>query len=211
VSKASGSPPLPTPNPNVLLLFAPGAGAPSSSPWMVETAARLARIGAVECFDYAYQREGRRSPDRQPALVAAHREALEQAQAKHPGPFVLIGKSMGSRMGCHLSLELDEKPLALVCLGYPLVGQNGSVRDQVLLELETPVLFVQGTRDVMCPPERLTEVRKRMRAPNELCSIEGGDHSLQVRKRQLTEQKTTQTAIDEHIAETIASFVRARA
>jgi predicted alpha/beta-hydrolase family hydrolase len=199
-----------TASPNVLLLFAPGAGAPSSSAWMVETRARLTRIGPVECFDYPYQREGRRSPDRQPVLVAAHREALEQARARHPGPFVLIGKSMGSRMGCHLSLELTEKPLALVCMGYPLVGQNGAVRDQVLLELETPILFVQGTRDVMCPPERLAEVRKRMHAPNELCSIEGGDHSLQVRKRELSERKTTQAAIDEQIAESIASFVRAR-
>lgn len=113
-------------------------------------------------------------------------------------------------MGCHLSLELKQKPLALVCLGYPLVGQNGSLRDQVLLELETPILFVQGTRDVMCPPDRLAEVRRRMRALNELCSIEGGDHSLQVRKRQLAERNTTQAALDEHVAESIASFVRAR-
>lgn len=194
-----------------LLLFAPGAGAPSSSPWMVETAARLARVGTVECFDYPYQREGRRSPDRQPVLVEAHKAALSEARTRHPGPFVLIGKSMGSRMGCHLSLELDEKPFCLVCLGYPLVGQNGSVRDQVLIDLETPILFVQGTRDVMCPPEQLAEVRKRMRAPNELHSIEGGDHSLQVRKRQLAEQKMTQAAIDESVAESIARFVRARA
>jgi predicted alpha/beta-hydrolase family hydrolase len=177
---------------------------------MVETGSRLARIGPVECFDYPYQREGRRSPDRLPVLVAAHRQALEQARARHPGPFVLIGKSMGGRMGCHLAVELAEKPLALVCLGYPLVGQNGAIRDQILLELETPILFVQGTRDVMCPPERLAEVRKRMRAPHELCSIEGGDHSLQVRKRQLAEQNTSQAAIDEHVAESIASFVRAR-
>jgi predicted alpha/beta-hydrolase family hydrolase len=177
---------------------------------MVETRERLSRIGAVECFDYPYQREGRRSPDRQPVLVAAHRQALEQARTRHPGAFVLIGKSMGGRMGCHLSLELTEKPLALVCLGYPLVGQNGAVRDQVLFELETPILFVQGTRDVMCPPERLAEVRQRMRAPNELCSIEGGDHSLQIRKRELAARHMTQAAVDEHVAESIASFVRAR-
>jgi len=82
------------------------------------------------------------------------------------------------------------------------------VRDQVLLELATPILFVQGTRDVLCPPTRLAEVRARMRAPNQLVSIDGGDHSLQVRKRQLTEQKTTQAAIDEHVADSVADFVR---
>jgi uncharacterized protein len=78
-------------------------------------------------------------------LVAAHRAALN-ALAPEPAA-VLVGKSMGGRIGCHVANELAPgRVLALVCLGYPLVGGDGSLRDQVLLALRTPVLFAQGSR-----------------------------------------------------------------
>jgi uncharacterized protein len=37
-----------------ILLFAPGAGAPSSHPWMEGWKERLTTIGPVEVFDYPY-------------------------------------------------------------------------------------------------------------------------------------------------------------
>ena len=61
-----------------LFLFAPGAGAPSSHPWMQRWRERLQEIGEVETFDYPYMREGRKRPDRLPQLIAAQREALVQ-------------------------------------------------------------------------------------------------------------------------------------
>src|SRR5512145_321110 len=106
-----------------LILFAPGAGAPSTSPWMSAWAERLATLGAVVRLDYPYMRAGRRSPDRLPILVSAHRDALAGARGRRRGPVVLAGKSMGSRVGCHLALE--EQVDALVCLGYPLRGARG--------------------------------------------------------------------------------------
>lgn len=192
-------------------LFAPGAGAPSSSPWMQKFAELLGSIGPVTCFDYPYQLAGRRSPDRRETLVQAHGEAFEQLRASAAGPVILVGKSMGGRMGCHLAVELGERgPAALVCLGYPLVGQSGDVRDEVLLALATPVLFVQGTRDPLCPLERLSAVRPRMQAENELYVVEGGDHSLGVRKGDLKRAQTTQEAIDAGILAKIREFVGAR-
>jgi len=190
-----------------LLLLAPGAGAPSSSEWMKAQKERLLALGRVDTFDYPYMLAGRKSPDRAPVLVAAHRSALEQASAGHDGPRVLVGKSMGGRIGCHLALELSDKPAALVCLGYPLVGQRGDVRDRVLLELTTPVLFVQGTRDTLCPLERLEPVRARMQAQNELYVVEGGDHSLVVGKRELARRGTTQAAVDADVTAAIAHFL----
>ena len=59
-----------------LILFAPGAGAPSSHPWMQDWKRRWAEIGEVETFDYDYMRAGRKRPDRLPQLIAAHRAAL---------------------------------------------------------------------------------------------------------------------------------------
>jgi len=164
-----------------LFLFAPGAGAPSSSAWMQAWKARLATLGDVETFDYPYMKAGRRMPDRQPALIAAHAEALAQARAAHPAAerVFLIGKSMGSRMGCHLSLQTTVT--GLVCLGYPLISaSSGAKRDEVLLALRTPVLFVQGSNDELCPLPELEAVRAKMHAPNRLFVVQGGDHSLEV-------------------------------
>src|SRR5947207_705663 len=148
-----------------MLLFAHGAGAPSSSGWMVAWRERLATLGDVVAFDYPYMRAGRKTPDKLPALIAAHREALSDARARAKGRLVLIGKSMGGRVGCHVALE--EPVAGVVCLGYPLQsGGTGAMRDEVLLALRTPILFVQGSRDVLCPLDKLAAVRARMTAPS---------------------------------------------
>lgn len=188
-----------------LFLFAPGAGAPSSHPWMQRWKDRLSKIGDVITFDYDYMREGRRRPDPLPQLIAAHRQALIDAQ---PGrPVVLIGKSMGGRIGCHVALE--EKVEAVVCLGYPLCGGGdpSKLRDKVLRALTTPILFVQGTRDALCPLDLLERVRTEMTAPSFLHVVEGGDHSLQVLKRQLAVAGETQDQVDGRIVEAIVKFV----
>jgi predicted alpha/beta-hydrolase family hydrolase len=170
-------------------------------------AKRLAALGSVEAFDYPYQLAGRRSPDRQPVLVAAHREAYERARTRHVGPIVLAGKSMGGRIGCHVAVEVESKPRALVCLGYPLVGQSGAMRDEVLIALRTPVLFVQGSQDKLCPLEKLEAVRARMTAENELYRVEGGDHSLLVPKRVLSAEGRSQAEVDRGIDEAIGRFL----
>src|SRR5215475_13193117 len=191
-----------------LILFAPGAGAPSSHPWMQNWKERLYRIGHVETFDYDYMREGRKRPDPLPQLIAAHRKALQAAREKYqPGLTFLIGKSMGGRIGCHVSLE--EKVHGLVCLGYPLcaMGNRTKLRDEVLRALTSPILFVQGTRDALCPPDLLERVRAEMKAPNVLHVVEGGDHSLRVPKRQLQATSETQEDINQQILKAINGFV----
>src|SRR5256884_3143157 len=188
-----------------LFLFAPGAGAPSAHPWMQNWKRRLSEIGDVETFDYAYMRENRKRPDPLPKLIAAHREALSDARKRHPAEStVLIGKSMGGRVGCHLSLE--EKVDGVICLGYPLcaMGDRTKLRDQVLRDLRRPILFVQGTRDQLCPLDLLEEVRSEMSAPNFLHVVEGGDHSLLVRKKDLAGE--TQNDVDQRILGPIATF-----
>jgi uncharacterized protein len=186
-------------------LFAPGAGAPSSHPWMQRWKQRLTRIGEVETFDYDYMREGWKRPDRLPQLISAHRAALAAARTKTSGPIILIGKSMGGRVGCHVALE--EKVDGVVCMGYPLcaMGDRSKLRDQVLRDLRTPILFVQGTRDSLCLLDLLESVREEMRAPNVLHVVEGGDHSLIVRKKDLGSE--TQEDVDQRILKAIAEFV----
>lgn len=167
----------------------------------------LRTIGAVETFDYPYLREGRKYPDPLPKLVAAHREALAGARLLHRGPPVLIGKSMGSRVGCHLAVEVEIP--AIVCFGYPLCagGDRRKLRDKVLLELSTPVLFLQGTRDSLCPPDLLEEVRAKMKAVSKVHLVEGGDHSLLVGKRQLAATGENQANVNQQILQVIQSFI----
>jgi predicted alpha/beta-hydrolase family hydrolase len=195
--------------PRPFFLFAPGAGAPSSHLWMQRWKDRLATIGDVEAFDYDYMREGRRRPDPLPQLIAAHRAALIEKRRNRPT--VLIGKSMGGRIGCHVSLE--EKVEAVVCFGYPLCGggDQSKMRDKVLRALETPILFVQGTRDSLCPLDLLESVRADMKAPTFLHVVEGGDHSLQVLKRQLAAAGETQEEVDRRILEAIKKIIASQA
>jgi predicted alpha/beta-hydrolase family hydrolase len=190
-----------------LFLFAPGAGAPSSHPWMRAWTERLGAIGSVRTFDYDYMREGRRRPDPPPLLIAAHRQALRDARKDETQPVFLIGKSMGGRIGCHVALE--ESVAGLVCLGYPLCGAGDPkrLRDKVLRDLRTPVLFLQGTRDPLCPLDLLENIRSEMIAPNFLHAVEGGDHSLQVTKTQLKNAGETQNEVDERVLTAIAQFV----
>jgi predicted alpha/beta-hydrolase family hydrolase len=191
-----------------LFLFAPGAGAPSSHPWMQNWKRRLSEIGDVETLDYAYMRDSRKRPDPLPKLIAAHREALNDARKQNPArSTILIGKSMGGRVGCHLSLE--EKVDGLVCLGYPLcaMGDRTKLRDEVLRALNTPILFVQGSRDPLCPLDLLERVRTEMKTQNVLHIVDGGDHSLRVPKRQLQASGQTQEDIDQQILKAIVGFV----
>jgi len=169
-------------------------------------AERLAPLGDVVPFDYPYMKARvetgkRRPPDRLPALIAAHAAALAGARAGRR-TVLLVGKSMGSRVGCHLSLEAAVD--GLVCFGYPLVGMNGARRDEVLVALRTPVLFLQGTRDELCPLDLLAEVRTRMTAPSALHVVEDGDHDLATRKK-VTGRP--QAEVDADVLRAVAEFV----
>jgi uncharacterized protein len=195
-------------DPGPAFLLAPGAGAPSSHPRMRTFARLLGTIGSVQAFDYAYALEGRRRPDTLPKLIAAHREALAAFRAKHEEPIVLAGKSMGGRVGCHVALV--DPVQAVICFGYPLcgAGDRSRLRDQVLMELKAPILFVQGTRDPLCPLDLLEDVRKRMYAPSTLYVVEDGDHSLIVSKTALRTLGSSQAEADDGMLTAIARFLR---
>ena len=191
--------------PRPSFLFAPGAGAPSTSAWMVAWRERLQALGPVETIDYPYMREGRKRPDRLPALIEAHAGALSTLRARADGPIFLAGKSMGGRVACHLALE---QPVAgVICFGFPLLSTSGRRRDEVLLALRAPILLVQGTRDPLCPLDLLAEVGPRMTAPTTLLVVEAGDHSLAVSAAHRKASGQTQADADARVLEAVQSFV----
>lgn len=187
-------------------LFAPGAGAPSTSAWMIGWRDRLRTLGEVAALDYPYMLAGRKRPDRLPALIEAHRQALNALRGRTRGPIFLAGKSMGGRVGCHLALE--ESVDGVICFGFPLrAAASGALRDQVLVDLRTPLLLLQGSRDPLCPLDDLTAVRARMSAPHTVLIVEGGDHSLMVSAAQRKASGITQADADARVLDAIRRFV----
>lgn len=173
---------------------------------MQRWARRLAAIGPVRTFDYPYMQAGRRAPDRLPRLIEAHRAVV--AEARREGrEIVLVGKSMGARVSCHVAAL--EPVRAVLCLGYPLRGQRpgSALRDVVLREARTPLMFVQGTRDPLCPLELLQPLLTELRAKAALHIVPGGDHSLEVTKTELARSQLTQDEVERRILASMVAFL----
>ncbi|KAG8375087.1 hypothetical protein BUALT_Bualt10G0063700 [Buddleja alternifolia] len=195
-----------------VVVFAHGAGAPSSSDWMIRWKGMMAEaLNAIEVvtFDYPYISGGkRRAPPKAEKLVEFHFDIVRKTITKYPGhPIVLAGKSMGSRVSCMVAAEKDISASAVICLGYPLKGMNGAVRDETLLQLTVPVMFVQGSKDGLCSLDNLEAVRKKMKSVNALHVIEGGDHSFKIGKKHLQSTGSNQEEAEDQAVQAIAKFV----
>lgn len=195
-----------------VVIFAHGAGAPSSSDWMLRWKSMLKETlhaTDVVTFDYPYMSGGKkRAPPKAEKLVEFHSHIVKETATKFPGhPLVLAGKSMGSRVGCMVASMEDINVSAVLCLGYPLKGINGAVRDDTLLQLTVPTMFVQGSKDGLCPLEKLETTRKKMKALNELHVIDGGDHSFKVGKKHLQAKGSTQDEAEVAAVKAIAAFI----
>ncbi len=170
----------------ITLALAHGAGASMDSEFMTAFAEGLATQGRgrwrLARFEFPYmaarRKEGRkRPPDPQDRLLETWRRVIA---GLGPDRLVIGGKSLGARMA---SLVADECGVrALVCLGYPFhpPGKPESLRVAHLVDLKTPSLIVQGTRD---PFGGATEVPDYpLSAAISLHWIEDGDHDLAPRK-----------------------------
>ncbi|XP_073042821.1 uncharacterized protein [Primulina eburnea] len=206
----------------VVIVFAHGAGAPSSSDWMRRWKDMLAEaLNAVEVvtFDYPckcskielfadFSGGKKRSPPKAEKLVDFHCDVVRETMTKYPGhPLVLAGKSMGSRVSCMVAGKSCISASAIICLGYPLKGTNGTLRDETLLQLTVPVMFVQGSKDGLCPLDKLEAVMKKMKCVNTLHVIDGGDHSFKIGKKYLLSVGSSQEEIENKAVEATATFV----
>ncbi|KAJ7945031.1 KAT8 regulatory NSL complex subunit 3 [Quillaja saponaria] len=195
-----------------VVVFAHGAGAPSSSDWMIRWKDMLGKaLHAVEVvtFDYPYISGGKkRAPPKAEKLVDFHLDIVKEAVAKYPGhPLILAGKSMGSRVSCMVACKEGIDASAVVCLGYPLKAMNGAVRDETLLQLTIPTMFVQGSKDSLCPLEKLEATRKKMNAISCLHVIDGGDHSFKIAKKHLQTIGSSQDKAEDLSMQEITAFV----
>jgi len=176
---------------------------------MTEWKVRLETLAPVRAFDYLYRRRGSSRPDPLPTLIATHSDALRAGREELGDSAILIGKSMGGRVSCHVAAS--EPCRAVVCFGYPLRGTNGKLRDQVLLECPAPIFFVQGTRDPLCELSELESVLTARPFPSELMVVESGDHSLVATRSYLKQSGKSDETMAADILARIANFARSQA
>lgn len=69
------------------------------------------------------------------------------------------------------------------------------------------VSYLKGSKDGLCPLEKLEAVRKKMNTLTALHVIKGGDHSFKVSKRQLQSTGSNQEEQEEQAVEAVSAFV----
>lgn len=69
------------------------------------------------------------------------------------------------------------------------------------------VCVVQGSKDALCPLEKLEATRKKMKALNELHVVDGGDHSFKIGKKHLQANGSTQQEAEAVAVQAIAAFI----
>ena len=166
-------------------VFAHGAGAGMSHPFMETVAAGLAERGiATLRYQFPYMEKGSKRPDAPAVAQAAVRAAVAEAARRCRGlPLIAGGKSFGGRM---TSQAQAASPLdgvqGLAFFGFPLhpSGKPSSDRAKHLGDIRIPMLFLQGTRDSLAELSLLEPVVKSLKRRATLHVVKEADHSFHV-------------------------------
>lgn len=167
----------------MLMLF-PGAGSDASHSSLI-TVERWIAPHPCRRVDFPYRKQGRKAPDRAPALMAAVRDEIATLAVDEP--LILGGRSMGGRICSMIAAGADAlAPPAglrgLVLISYPLhpPGKADRLRVEHLPDIEVPTLFVSGDRDTFGTPDELRRWTATMpkRAKVRHLFVEGRGHDL---------------------------------
>lgn len=187
-------------------VLAHGAGAGMTHPFMDANAHGLAMRGiATLRYQFPYMERGSRRPDTPRVAHGAVRAAVVEAAHRLPGlPLFAGGKSFGGRM---TSQAQAAAPLpgvrGLVFLGFPLhpAGKPSEERAAHLLEVDVPMLFLQGSRDELASLALLEPVIAKLGAKATLAVFADADHSLHVPARSgRTDAQVLDEALDTLVA-----------
>ncbi len=167
--------------PDRALLLAPGASATRDHPSLVAIEDALSPDDVpVDRIDLP----SRKSTAVVLGLVREGAAALADRTGLAPDRIVLGGRSFGGRM-CSMAVADGLPALALVLISYPLhpPGRPEKARTEHLPRLSVPCLFVSGTRDSFGTVDELEAAAATVAGAVTHVWIEGGDHGLRGRDR----------------------------
>ncbi|MFM4917522.1 alpha/beta fold hydrolase [Aeromonas dhakensis] len=195
----------------VRILLAHGAGAGMEHAFLAELSRLLAGPDIeVVRFNFPYMSKRaldgkRRPPDRQPVLLDHWRQMIKAFA--HPRLF-LVGKSMGGRMAAELYQESEDEMNAagLLILGYPFhpPGKPDRWRGEVLKQIKTPTLLLQGERDTFGTRAELTDFP--FSSAVSVHWLTDGDHGFKPRKSSGASEQGNLCQAAERIKDFIATI-----
>jgi uncharacterized protein len=193
----------------VCYLLAHGAGAGMLHPFMTAVADGLADRGiATLRYQFPYMEQGSKRPDPPKLAQATVRAAVTEVSRLVPElSLVAGGKSFGGRM---TSQAQAASPLlgvsGLVFLGFPLhpPGRPSDERGEHLLEVQIPMLFLQGTRDSLADTQLIQQFAKQLGSRATLKFFQDADHSFHVPAR----TGRTDTEIRGEMLDTLAAWIK---
>jgi predicted alpha/beta-hydrolase family hydrolase len=192
------------------VILAHGAGADMTNPFLSAMHTGFARAGYVAVkFNFPYTEARRRAPDPRRVLERTYKAVIESVQGDRAirPPFLVIGgKSLGGRIASYLAAG-GAAVRGVYFLGYPLhpAGRPDELRADHLGSIRVPLLFVQGTRDALADMERLRPVVAGLKRAT-LHTIEGGDHSFRVPRRQGRDEQEIRAEIVDTVTRWIADL-----
>jgi hypothetical protein len=178
-------------HPRACYVFAHGAGAGMTHPFMAAIADGLAERGiATLRYQFPYMEQRSKRPDPPKVAHAAVRAAVEEAARLLPGvPLFAGGKSFGGRMTSQAqALAPLEEVRGLVFLGFPLhpAGKPSDERAKHLFDVRIPMLFLQGTLDELADLKLLEPLCEKLAQTNKGVTLKlfaEADHSFHVPAR----------------------------
>jgi predicted alpha/beta-hydrolase family hydrolase len=190
------------------LVLTHGAGSNANAPFLIEIAAAFADAGitVLRC-DLPFRQLRPHGPPF-PAMAPRDRAGLVDAIALIrtivPGKVFLGGHSYGGRQSTMAAAEDPELASALLVLSYPLhpPRKREELRTAHFPKLQTPAVFVHGSRDPFGSIEEMHQALALIPARTNLVEIPEGSHDLAVRKRGRGEN------IPAHIIREFLAFVR---
>ena len=176
------------PSARACFVFAHGAGAGMNHSFMDAVALGLADRGiATLRYQFPYMERASKRPDTPALAHATVRAAVAQASQLLPDlRLVAGGKSFGGRMTSQAHAGTPLRGVrGLAFLGFPLhpAGKPASERAEHLRAVDSPMLFLQGTRDELADLGLLESLTRQLGERATLRLFEDADHSFHVPAR----------------------------
>jgi len=174
-------------SPKAVFVFAHGAGAGMNHVFMAELSQALASEQIITLrYNFLYMEQKKKRPDFPAVAHQAVAASVTKAIELFPGvPLFAGGKSFGGRMTSQLLASVrDHNVKGIIFVGFPLhpAGKPSVDRADHLRKIETPMLFLQGTKDALAELSLLEGVCNSLPLAS-LVTLDGADHAFKMPKQ----------------------------